>query len=63
MSALEGYTPTFDPFGAHIPVETVDGQSGAVPTSEGATHAVAKVLGNPYVWVAAGVLLLFLLPK
>ena len=61
MSMLEGYTPTFDPFGAHIPVETVDGPSGAVPTSEGATHAVAKVLGNPYVWVTAGIALLFIL--
>jgi len=58
MSALQGYPPTFDPFGSHIPPETVDTTTSA---AAGATHAVAKVLSSPYMWVAAGLVLLFLL--
>jgi len=58
-SMSDAYAPTFDPFGAHtsIPQESVDGgQNAVVATVEG---AVGKVLGNPYVWVGVGLVLLF----
>ena len=59
MSAIDAYTPTFDPFGAHtsIPQESVN----TVTTVQGATQALSKVLGSPYVWVSVGVALLFLI--